>query len=74
MAQSFVTAGEDAIPERLRTALASLVLDEQTEQRGILGQVNPQLRKRAYTKAEIDFRKRNRRDVRAAAAEAAEAD
>jgi hypothetical protein len=71
ISQAYAAAGEDAVPERLRSVLASLVLDERVDKRGALGQMNMQLRKRAYSEAEIELRKRNRRDVRVAAAAAA---
>jgi len=56
------------MPEGLRAELAKITDGGQSDQ---LGQVNPQLRKRVYTEAEMDFRKRNRRDIKAASAAAA---
>ncbi|BDA46966.1 probable tRNA (guanine-N(7)-)-methyltransferase non-catalytic subunit at N-terminal half [Coccomyxa sp. Obi] len=71
--KEFVSAGEEDVPEALRAALAAVVDGGQTVQAGPLGQVNPQLRKRVYTEAETDFRKRNRRDITHKAASAAAA-
>ena len=59
------------MPAELRMALASLAVDMRGEHSSGLGQLNPQLRKRQYSEAEIAARKRNRRDVRAAAEAAA---
>lgn len=59
------------MPEALRAALGAVVNGGQASQAGAVGQVNPQLRKRVYTEAETDFRKRNRRDIKAASAAAA---
>ena len=44
--------------------MASAMLPEQSEQQGVAGQVNPQLRKHIYPEPELAFRKRNRRDKR----------
>ena len=54
------------MPEALRAALGAVASGGEASQAGALGQVNPQLRKRVYTEAETDFRKRNRRDIKAA--------
>ena len=71
--QEFADAGEGAVPARLREALAGLMMDVRGEHESGLGQLNPQLRKRQYSEAEIAARKRNRRDVRAAVEAAAAA-
>ncbi len=68
-----MSAGEEDVPEALHAALAAIVDGAQTVQAGPLGQVNPQLRKRVYTEAETDFRKRNRRDIAHKAASTAAA-
>lgn len=60
-----MSAGEEATPEVLRAELARITDGGQSDQ---LGQVNPQLRKRVYTEAEVGFRKRNRRDIKVASA------
>ena len=70
--QEYVSAGEE-VPEALRAVLAAVVDGAQAAQAGPLGQVNPQLRKRVYTEAETDFRKRNRRDIAHKAASVAAA-
>ena len=59
------------MPDALRAALRTVANGGQAAQTGALGQVNPQLRKRVYTEAETDFRKRNRRDIKAASTAAA---
>jgi hypothetical protein len=67
MQGELVGSGKDAVPEQLQEALGTLTVDTRGEQRGVTGQLNPQLRKRQYNEAEIAARKRNRRDIRAAA-------
>ncbi|EIE21905.1 YVTN repeat-like/Quino protein amine dehydrogenase [Coccomyxa subellipsoidea C-169] len=67
----FESAAEDVVPDALRAALRTVANGGQAAQTGALGQVNPQLRKRVYTEAETDFRKRNRRDIKAASTAAA---
>ena len=61
-------SGEDVVPEQLREAVGALAVDTRGEQQGVTGQLNPQLRKRQYSEAEMAARKRNRRDMRAEAA------
>lgn len=66
--QEYAASGDDAVPEPIRAAVTSVLLQEQAQQQGASGQISPQLRKRTYPEAEPIFRKRNRRDVRMQAA------